>query len=138
LENIQALTDPFKDNNPFILALIDGDGVIFQESLLKAGKDGGSDAAHALLEGIKKHVQELHDNAGNWTVMVQIYANFDGLSKKLTQVGILKTPSEFNEFIRAFNLNQACFQMVDCGIGKERADHKIKGEYFVHCIVSIF
>lgn len=123
----KTLTDNFKDNNPFILALIDGDGVIFQESLLRAGQDGGSQAAHALLEGIKKHVQNLHESAGNWTVMVQIYANFDGLSKKLTQVGILKSPSEFNEFIRAFNLNQALFQIVDVGFGKERADHKIKG-----------
>lgn len=60
--------------------------------------------------------------------MVQIYANFDGLSKKLAQVGILKSPQEFHEFIRAFNLNQALFQFIDVGFGKERADHKIKGK----------
>jgi len=100
---------------------------MFLESFLRAGQDGGSGAAHTLLDGIKKYVQNKHPESTNWSIMVQIYANFDGLSKKLTSIGVLESPSEFHEFIRAFNLNQALFQFVDVGIGKERADHKIKG-----------
>ena len=30
--------------------------------------------------------------------------------------------------MRAFSLNQPLFSFVDVGSGKERADHKIKGE----------
>ncbi|KAK7547013.1 C-x8-C-x5-C-x3-H type zinc finger protein [Phyllosticta citricarpa] len=115
------------DNNPFVLALIDGDGAIFQDALLKAAAAGGSDAAHKLLSEIRDHVLNVYEGAsGSWSIMVQIYANFEGLSRKLTSVGILKSPAEFYAFARAFTLNQPLFNMIDVGSGKERADHKIK------------
>lgn len=60
--------------------------------------------------------------------MVQIYCNFDGLSRKLAQVGILKSPGELYQFARAFSLSQPLFSFVDVGSGKERADHKVKGK----------
>jgi len=59
--------------------------------------------------------------------MVQIYANFEGLSRKLAQVGILKSPGELQAFARGFNYAHALINFNDVGSGKERADHKIKG-----------
>ncbi|KAF2091568.1 hypothetical protein K490DRAFT_61004 [Saccharata proteae CBS 121410] len=117
------------ESSSFILAIIDGDGAIFHDALLKAGSEGGSDAAHKLHTEIRKHVEELHDGPKPWSIVVHIYANLEGLGRKLTQVGIIKSPLELHTFARAFSLNQPLFNFIDVGSGKERADHKVK-EHF--------
>ncbi|KAF1991012.1 hypothetical protein K402DRAFT_368779 [Aulographum hederae CBS 113979] len=116
------------DSSPLVLVLVDGDGVLFEDYLLKAGREGGADAAHRLLQEVRSHVQKQHTDisTSNWSIMVQIYANLDGLAKKLCAVGILSHPVELHAFTRAFSLNQPLFSFIDVGVGKERADHKIK------------
>ncbi|KAH7049201.1 hypothetical protein B0J12DRAFT_711004 [Macrophomina phaseolina] len=115
------------DNSPFVLALIDGDGAIFTEALLRAGAEGGSDAAHKLQAEIRNHILDVYEgSAGSWSIMVYIYANLEGLGRKLASVGILKSPQELHIFARAFTLHQPLFNFIDVGSGKERADHKIK------------
>ncbi|KAH8712139.1 hypothetical protein GQ44DRAFT_689294 [Phaeosphaeriaceae sp. PMI808] len=115
------------ESSSFVLALIDGDGAIFQDILLQAaGGDGGSEAASLLHYAIRQHVASLHNNSGNWPVMVQLYLSLDKLSAKLAHVGLLRTPSELRVFAQCFNVNQPLFSIIDVGQGKERADHKIK------------
>jgi hypothetical protein len=112
----------------FVLALIDGDGAIFQDALLQAaGGDGGSEAASRLYHAIRDHVASFHSSSGNWPVMVQIYLSLDKLATKLAQVGFLRSPSELRMFAQRFSVNQPLFSIIDVGQGKERADHKIKG-----------
>lgn len=114
----------------FVLALIDGDGAIFQDTLLQAAAgDGGSEAASRLYDAIRGHVASLHSNSGNWPIMVQIYLSLDKLAMKLAQVGLLRSPSELRSFAQRFSVNQHLFSIIDVGQGKERADHKIKGMY---------
>lgn len=110
-----------------MLALIDGDGAIFQDQLLRGVIHGGSEAGHLLHSEIKRHIQERHEGSGHWAIMVQIYANFEGLARKLVSIGMLRTTGEFDAFAKSFNLSQPLFNLVDVGSGKERADHKIKG-----------
>lgn len=112
----------------FVLALIDGDGAIFQDTLLQAaGGDGGSEAASRLQQAIRNHVASIHSNSGSWPVMVQIYLSLDKLAMKLAQVGLLRSPTELRAFAQRFSVNQPLFSVIDVGQGKERADHKIKG-----------
>ncbi|KAF2826204.1 hypothetical protein CC86DRAFT_350727 [Ophiobolus disseminans] len=111
----------------FVLALIDGDGAIFQDVLLQAaGGDGGSEAASRLYHAIRNHVASLHSNSGSWPIMVQIYLSLDKLAMKLAQVGLLRSPTELRAFAQRFSVNQPLFSIIDVGQGKERADHKIK------------
>lgn len=126
------LLTPCQDSSPFALALIDGDGAVFQDHLLKAKSDGGSEAAYQLHQEIKKLLQERYANTGYWSIVVNIYANFEDLSRKLTHVGILSSPSDLHAFARALSINQPLFNFVDIGRGKERADHKIKGASWTH------
>ncbi|KAH7411790.1 hypothetical protein DE146DRAFT_254622 [Phaeosphaeria sp. MPI-PUGE-AT-0046c] len=115
------------ESSSFVLALIDGDGAMFQDALLQAaGGDGGSEAASRLYHAIRDHVASLHGNSANWPVMVQIYLSLDKLAVKLAQVGLLRTPSELRAFAQRFSINQPLFSIIDVGQGKERADHKIK------------
>ncbi|KAI0583435.1 hypothetical protein TUN199_05715 [Pyrenophora tritici-repentis] len=111
----------------FVLALIDGDGAIFEDALLQAaGGDGGSEAASRLYHAIRGHVASLYNNSGNWPIMVQIYLSLDKLAIKLASVGLLRSPQEFRAFAQSFSVNQPLFSIIDVGQGKERADHKIK------------
>ncbi|KAF3002942.1 hypothetical protein E8E13_003727 [Curvularia kusanoi] len=115
------------DASSFVLALIDGDGAIFQDAFLQAAAgDGGSEAASRLHHAIQKHVASLYGNSGTWPVMVQIYLSLDKLAFKLQQVGLLRHPQELRTFAQRFSLNQSLFSIIDVGPGKERADHKIK------------
>jgi hypothetical protein len=111
----------------FVLALIDGDGAVFQDALLQAAAgDGGSEAASRLHYAVRDHIASLYDNSGHWPVMAQIYLSLDKLAIKLAQVGLLRTPSELRAFAQRFSVNQPLFSIIDVGQGKERADHKVK------------
>ncbi|KAF9701721.1 hypothetical protein EKO04_000380 [Ascochyta lentis] len=115
------------DASSFVLALIDGDGAIFQDALLQAAAgDGGSEAASRLHLAIHNHISCLYNNSGNWPIMVQIYLSLDKLAFKLQQVGLLRHPQELRTFAQRFSVNQSLFSIIDVGQGKERADHKIK------------
>ncbi|KAH7392892.1 hypothetical protein BKA66DRAFT_457119 [Pyrenochaeta sp. MPI-SDFR-AT-0127] len=115
------------NSSSFVLALIDGDGAIFQDALLQAGGgDGGSEAASRLYHAIRSHIATLYNDSGNWPIMVQIYFSLDRLAMKLAQIGLLRSPQELRVFAQRFSVNQPLFSVIDVGQGKERADHKLK------------
>lgn len=60
--------------------------------------------------------------------MVHIYLSLDKLAYKLQQVGQLRHPHDFRTFAQKFTMNQSLFSIIDVGPGKEKADHKIRGE----------
>jgi hypothetical protein len=121
----------FKSLKPFVLALIDGDGVLFNDVLLKAGKAGGSEAASKLRLEIKNYVASKVDNTGDFDVIVNIYLNLTGLATKLTLCGIIEKPNDLRVWMNAFSINQSLFNFIDVGDGKERADHKLKGTFVI-------
>jgi hypothetical protein len=100
----------------------------FQDALLQAAaNDGGSEAASRLERAVRDHIAMLYGNSGNWPIMVQVYLSLDKLAQKLASVGLLQKPQDLRTFAQGFSLNQSLFTIVDVGHGKERADHKIKG-----------
>ncbi|WPH01358.1 Hypothetical protein R9X50_00420000 [Acrodontium crateriforme] len=115
-------------SSPFVLVIIDGDGAIFQDMLLAAGKEGGADAAHQLQVEIRNQLRALYPegSVGDWNIVVQIILNLQGLGTKLQSSGIILNPNELAAFGRQFGLTQPLFSFVDVGGGKERADHKIR------------
>lgn len=66
--------------------------------------------------------------------MVQVYLSLDKLAHKLATVDLIDRPLDLRTFAQGFSLNQSLFSIVDVGHGKERADHKIKGTYAIHCV----
>ncbi|KAI7285903.1 hypothetical protein KC345_g1484 [Hortaea werneckii] len=94
----------------FALAVLDGDGAIFQDFLYSQGKDGGAEAAH---------IQRLRRS-----IVVYVILNLQGLGMKLASENIISNPNELAAFGRAFGAAQPHFNFIDVGAGKERADHK--------------
>jgi hypothetical protein len=97
--------------------------------LLKAGAQGGSEAASKLHHAIQEHIASIYNNSGHWPIIVQVYVSLEKLSHKLAQVGLLKNANELRLFAQSFGVNQPLFSIIDVGQGKERADHSIKGMY---------
>ncbi|KAL8851901.1 MAG: hypothetical protein Q9221_003224 [Calogaya cf. arnoldii] len=117
--------DFIKASNGFLLCLIDGDGYLFDGSLISHGARGGGEAANRLLNSIKHHLQK-YEGAIHWKIIVRVYANIEGLLKKFAYIGFTEEEQGLRQFVAGFTQSQPLFDFVDAGQGKERADHKIK------------
>ncbi len=117
-----------QESNNLIYAIIDGDGAVFKDELLARGKDGGAEAANELLAEIRKHLHTLHPDATieDWGIIVQVYLNLEGMSRKLMACNLVKNTKEVLDFARGFTNAQPLFSFVDVGPGKELADHKMR------------
>ena len=75
--------------------------------------------------------------------MTRIYANIKGLGEACYKAGAIDRAGLMDDFVRGFNGSKLCFDFVDCGYGKDRADDKIT-ELFkiylhnVHCHQILF
>ncbi|KAK1974187.1 C-x8-C-x5-C-x3-H type zinc finger protein [Colletotrichum cereale] len=119
------------ESNPFVFVIIDGDGAVFQEALLKRGAVGGAEAGYLLGAEIKNYITDAYPEAASedWNIIVQVVLNVDGLAKKLHSSGIVPnttTERTLAEFGRGFGRAQPLFSFIDVGSGKESADHKIR------------
>jgi hypothetical protein len=119
---------PVQESNPFVFVVLDGDGAVFQDRFLSEGREGGAEAAHQLFTKLHHEIMRTYpeQNTEEWSVIVQVILNLDGLSKKLQACGIVKNPNEVYAFARAFGRTQPLFSFIDVGSGKEQADHKIR------------
>ncbi|KKK16269.1 hypothetical protein ARAM_003172 [Aspergillus rambellii] len=118
-----------QERNPFVLVLVDGDGYMFKEHLIKAGVQGGVKAAQLLGDSIKELVHErLGSQADQCRIMVRVYANVLGLSKSLARTGLVGFEARsLSTFSSSFTRAQDLFDYTDAGDQKEGADCKIRG-----------
>ncbi|EFE29862.1 CCCH zinc finger DNA binding protein [Trichophyton benhamiae CBS 112371] len=114
-----------KDQEPFVIALLDGDGMIFRDSLVQQGEKGGKDAANQLWLAIRDYTSETFTNIHSPKIVARIYANVRGLGETLFKAGIIDKLSVFEDFVRGFNGGRLLFDFVDVGSGKDRADDKL-------------
>ena len=98
----------------------------FPEHLLQQGARGGAEAAYQLLSKIEDHLGSL-EGAKHWKILVRLYVNLEGLIRKCLDLGLLQDEKTLRHFCAGFTQSQPLFDIVDAGHGKERADHKIKG-----------
>ena len=110
-----------------IIALLDGDGAIFNPQIVSQGQAGGHSAAQKLSDAI---IQHLTSTIGihHYQLWVYVFLNKRGLLDTFGRVGLLSAKSKFEEFTLGFNQAAERFIMVDVGGAKEAADAKIKGE----------
>ena len=117
------------EHDPFILVLIDGDGMVFHEHFLNRGEAGGRQAADLLLSSARTYANELAgDVASGIKVVARMYANVQGLADVCTRAGLVDSPSQIEDFVRGFTRGQPLFDFVDVGPGKNRADEKVSGK----------
>lgn len=113
-----------KNYNPYVMVLIDGDGLHFNEDYIRSGIEGGKRAANALRGAVLKHYSELPSDT---EVAAKVVCNLHGLMKAMHRDGSLDKVDDWKDFTIGFTQSKASFEFVDVGYGKERADAKIQG-----------
>ncbi|KAF2116207.1 hypothetical protein BDV96DRAFT_573557 [Lophiotrema nucula] len=115
-----------KPRNPYVLVLIDGNGYIFNDELVKEKEEGGMRAARMLNDAVEKHLRDSIPDLRSHRVVVRIYADLTTVSKNLAKsklVGLEKRSlAAFTAgFTRAINL----FDFVDA-LDEEGTKFKIR------------
>ncbi|KAL5119945.1 hypothetical protein ACEQ8H_002043 [Pleosporales sp. CAS-2024a] len=111
---------------PFVMVLIDGDGMIFEDQYLQQGEAGGRRAASQLDSALHQYIEtETDDIPLGARIVCRMYANVRGLGEVLARKGIIAHSSVFDDFVRGFTRGKTLFDFVDVGTGKDRADEKI-------------
>ncbi|MCJ1388175.1 hypothetical protein MMC18_001020 [Xylographa bjoerkii] len=132
------------ERDAFILVLIDGDGMIFEDPLIQRGEIGGREAAGILWVAVRDYVQQIMpDLTSDYKIVTRVYANLKGLGDVCTRAGILDSPTIMEDFTRGFTGSKQLFDFTDVGSGKDRADDKVSELFklFVnnsHCKHIIF
>lgn len=115
-----------QERNPFILVLVDADGYLFNDTLLAAGADGGTQAAQLLNDNVRASLRR--KGLEHCDIMVRVYANVAGLSKALSKAGLVGADKRsLAPFIASFNRSYPLTDFVDAGELKENADFKLRG-----------
>ncbi|KAH8755032.1 hypothetical protein F5883DRAFT_430788 [Diaporthe sp. PMI_573] len=111
--------------NPFVLVLVDADGYVFNDDLVAAGQEGGTQAAKLLNDTIK--ASQRKKGLDHCETMVRVYANVAGLSKALAKANLLGADKRsLAPFIANFNRSYGLTDFVDAGEFKENADFKLR------------
>ncbi|SJL05743.1 uncharacterized protein ARMOST_09079 [Armillaria ostoyae] len=124
--HLQQMIESINEDNPLILALVDGDGNIFTDELLRQGQAGGRNAAMMLTKGLTDHTATVDARrSARSRVWLTVYCNKQGLSDTLIANDVC-TSEQFEAFFLGFNQAAPLFSIIDVGTGKEAADTKIK------------
>lgn len=132
-----------QDRNAFIIALIDGDDMLFTNDLLSGGEKGGKDAATTLSNALYNFASEHLGHLESPKLVARIYANFTSLTETLLRHKIIDKASSFHEFVRGFNSTKLLFDFVDAGSHKDSVGNKMKEMlklqmYDCHCHQVLF
>ncbi|WYZ37371.1 hypothetical protein EsH8_II_000877 [Colletotrichum jinshuiense] len=123
LQELDYDNNYIKNRNPYVLILIDGDGLIFQENFIRQGIEGGKQAAYALRSAVAEYVGS---QSGEVEIVAKVCVNLSGLGRAMRRDGCLDSEVDLKEFSLGFTQAKASFDFIDVGHGKERADSKIK------------
>ncbi|KAI1381327.1 hypothetical protein F4677DRAFT_402676 [Hypoxylon crocopeplum] len=123
VEDMEARLRYTPDNNPYVLILIDGNGLLFKQRFVQAGHEGGKKAADEL----QKAANEMYNHSKGTVVeiFVKIIANVSDLSKAMVRSGCVANTDVIYDFITGFNHAKGYFDMVDVCPGREQAAAKI-------------
>ncbi|KAL2862754.1 CCCH zinc finger protein [Aspergillus lucknowensis] len=125
-------TKAIMNREPYIVVLLDGDGMIFQDELLQLGEKGGRKAAEELSAKVEAYVTDNFPNIISPKIITKLYVNMKGLCDASVRGGVMTDPSILDEFARGFNGSFSLFDLVDVGTGKDAAHDKIKESFKLH------
>ncbi|KAJ5098150.1 hypothetical protein N7532_005151 [Penicillium argentinense] len=126
------------DREPFVVLLLDGEGIIFKDEYLQQGEEGGCNAAKQLYTSLNKYLTTNLPNIKVPKLLTKIYLNVRTFSELCTRAGLVSDPSTIHDFIRGFNETMSFSEIVDIGSGQNKALDKMKETlqiflYNCHC-----
>lgn len=114
---LQAENESFTTHT-LVLIIIDGDGALFDEALLKQGREGGKMAAIKLRQiAVEQASMRLGKSDGSLQVMAHVFLNKLGLANTFEEHQIVDQ-KRFDHFCLGFNQASPLFNLTDVGSGK--------------------
>ncbi|KAJ5803229.1 uncharacterized protein N7503_005679 [Penicillium pulvis] len=126
------------DREPFVVVLLDGEGIIFKDEFLQLGEEGGRNAATQFYTAMHTYLLQNLPSVNVPKIILKLYLNVKGFTETCIRSGILADPLTVHEFIRGFNETMSYSEIIDIGSGKNRAYDKIQEMFQVflyncHC-----
>ncbi|RHZ52369.1 CCCH zinc finger protein [Aspergillus thermomutatus] len=123
---------------PYMIVLLDGEGLIFKEEFLKQGEQGGKNAAEELSTALQDYITTHFPSIASSKIMTMVYVNVKGLADLCIQGGIKTELSVLEGFVRGFNGSSPLSNIIDVGAGEIKASEKIEeifklNLYNCHC-----
>lgn len=116
-----------QDREPFVVVLLDGEGMIFKDEFLQLGEEGGRNAATQLYTSLHAYLASNLPSITTPKLLTKVYLNVKGLGDMCVRTGLVSDPSAIYDFIRGFNETMSFSEIVDVGCEKNKAFDKIQG-----------
>jgi hypothetical protein len=125
----QELNRVTQDQNPFVLVLIDGNELIFRNTFLGQGDQGGRLAARALFQVVNEYTfSTIDDLPVNTKVIARIYVDLEDLCGLCLRAGLVNNGSQVKAFVRGFCQDKSLFDIIDVGMkGRAVVFDKMEG-----------
>lgn len=124
------MQERLQDREPFVVVLLDGEGIIFKDEYLQQGEDGGRRAAKALETGLRSYLAKNIPSVTEPKLLTKIFLNVKSFGKICVQSGTMLEAAAIHDFIRGFNETMSLSEIVDIGSDKNKAYHKIHGSSY--------
>ncbi|KAF1814882.1 hypothetical protein P152DRAFT_236851 [Eremomyces bilateralis CBS 781.70] len=122
-----------RDRDPFVLILLDGDGIVFADELLAEGEDGGRKAAGLFESQIRDFLEQSPNpnlsSIPHARIVCRLYVSMKSFSEVCYRAGLASRPEIVEQFFRGFTKSKLLFDSIDVGHGKDRADEKIRENF---------
>ncbi|EXJ84530.1 hypothetical protein A1O3_05199 [Capronia epimyces CBS 606.96] len=117
------------DRSPYIMVLLDGEGLVFTKDLLSKGENGGKEAAISISAAVRDFVAQHLHHLDSPRIVTRIYANSKSLSETLAKLKIIERPTSFDDFVRGLNSSELSCDFVDAG---SRTKEKVSEQFNTH------
>ncbi|KAJ6109546.1 hypothetical protein N7486_001781 [Penicillium sp. IBT 16267x] len=116
-----------RDN--FVVVLVDGNGALFREELLRQpGGNGAHEASRKIIHAVRENIYGSASRA-DITIVVRIFGDLDELSRIMYESRITYRYG-MSTFAEQFNVTRGEFDFVDVGAGKENAARKMANNLY--------
>lgn len=128
-EYLQQQLQGARSGNPFVLVLIDGNELIFRNTFLSQGDQGGRLAARALFQAVNEYAfSTIGDLPIDVKVVARIFVDLEDLCSLCLRAGMVNHSSQIKSFVRGFCQDESLFDFIDVGMkGREVVFDKMEG-----------
>lgn len=116
-----------QDREPFVVILLDGEGIIFKDEFLQLGEEGGRKAANQFHTAMHAYLTKSLPSIHTPKLMTKIYMNVKGFGELCARSGLVTDAAAIHDFIRGFNETMSFSEIIDVGSGKNKSLDKIQG-----------
>ncbi|KAG9836543.1 HIT-like protein, partial [Aureobasidium melanogenum] len=124
------------EQSSYVLALIDGNELIFQTSFLSQGDQGGRHAAKVLFQTINEYAFSTIDSLSiHNKVIVRVYVDLEELCSLCLRAGLVEHSSQVRLFVRGFCQDKNLFDLIDVGMkGREVVIDKMEDNLHMNIV----